>query len=609
MFNGKIFTRVLYEGELENLYCYSNSIIKDIINYYLQKYLDSKYDLNNYRIIINGKKCSLNDKIISYINDINNNHVFELGYNSSEEDDNNDDDIIKENYIEPINMEINIEFFKTNININKFNLNNNQILSGLLKLCLLKKISVNLNNIGDLPKNMQGIIEILRKGKVDYNDIEKGIYNILKKIQGSNLINFSKYVDGLINQTDINNILIPRLNNNFKWEINYIQNCLGKYISYERLFQQEFERAKKDSIFEYSIISAAKIEANIDDFKMKRNACPSRVDRVLFHGTWNFAVSKILPTQFRKAYCIQHGNEVYFTEDLDSCWIYGSQENFKTGNESKGIRNLNIPKVGEFFTFIATAVYYDKNGYRRVYNGQSDPWRNGVNFAYAGMQNLETIMEEKPNPSRFYSTEYVINDLTQICPFMSFKLKRDEFCIIWRDTNFSSKPIYNNEFDEIFKRYLKERMKYITYKAKYNIYPCQTTEGALKLIERKKYNKIILISNIGSDYGGKEFIIKARQIIGNDVIALFNAYNIDHLSWIQKFPNALFSNQPKFYEKYLDCFYKDDETARWESLLELKNEIETCYKVKFNFNDKFLYYKNYLNNESTFNELIFNHIK
>ena len=55
------------------------------------------------------------------------------------------------------------------------------------------------------------------------------------------------------------------------------------------------------------------------------------------------------------------------------------------------------------------------------------------------MDSLETItgnIDEK----KFYGIEFVIDDLHQILPFMSFKLKRDEYCIIWRDTNFSPNP-------------------------------------------------------------------------------------------------------------------------------------------------------------------------
>ena len=116
-------------------------------------------------------------------------------------------------------------------------------------------------------------------------------------------------------------------------------------------------------------------------------------------------------------------------------------------------------------------------------------------------------------------------------------------------------PVYNNKFDEIFKKFLKERKKYINQVAKYNIYQCETSEEALKLVERKKYNKIILISNIGTDLGGKDFVTNARKIIGNDIIVLFLSYNIAHLKWVKDYKNALFSNDPKFYEEYLEGFF------------------------------------------------------
>ena len=115
------------------------------------------------------------------------------------------------------------------------------------------------------------------------------------------------------------------------------------------------------------------------------------------------------------------------------------------------------------------------------------------------------------------------------------KLKRDEFCVIWRDVNFSEKPIYNNDFDEKFKKFLKNRIIYIEQLAKFNIYPCDNSKEALKLVKRKKYNKIILISNVGDDLSGKKFIEDARKILKNEVIVLFLAYNTKHIEWNKKF--------------------------------------------------------------------------
>ena len=189
---------------------------------------------------------------------------------------------------------------------------------------------------------------------------------------------------------------------------------------------------------------------------------------------------------------------------------------------------------------------------------------------------------------RLLFNEYVINNLDQICPFIGAKLKRDEFCVIWRDTNFSPNPVFGNQYDELFKKFLKERVEYIEKLAKFNIYKFDNSKEALELIKRKKFNKIILISNVGTDYGGKQFILEARKILGNDVITLFLAYNKKHLQWIKNFKNAIYSNELKFYERYLDCFEKGNEILIKDSLNYLKELIEVHYNVKFNFDDKFL---------------------
>ena len=54
----------------------------------------------------------------------------------------------------------------------------------------------------------------------------------------------------------------------------------------------------------------------------------------------------------------------------------------------------------------------------------------------------------------------------------------------------------------------------------YNIYQCETTKEALELNNRKKFNKTILISNVGTNLCGKNSQIKLKK---NDVIALFLA--------------------------------------------------------------------------------------
>ena len=270
----------------------------------------------------------------------------------------------------------------------------------------------------------------------------------------------------------------------------------------------------------------------------------------------------------------QHGKGVYFTDCLDTCWFYG-----RPGDNRE---NMNkIPAIGDIFTAIASLVYYDKYGFLKVndYKTRIKPGKNEINLAYVGADS-KTIVDPKPN--QFVGTEYVVWELTQICPFISVKFKRDEFCVIWRDDNFSEKLVFDNQFDTIFKNFLKERNSYIKQEAKYNVYPCSTTEEALKIVNRKKYNKIILISNAGPNYAGKQFIDAARKIIQNDVIVLFLSYSLQHLEWIKNYKNAIFSNDSKFYEEYLD---------KYGNFLEMRKlilNLENHYNVRFNIDDNFL---------------------
>ena len=588
----EIFTiRIKYKGNITCLNIQKNCTVKDIISFYIVNILHSNIEASKFNLKLRGTKINPESTLLSYINDIKNNCVFDLIYGNIIpecfiRDANEDDNKTEDKYEDKV--EIDIKFFKKNKNI--FYNYNFQNLFGLLKLCLLKEIAntKEFNNLMNLPDKISNIMKILRRGKLHYNNNKDGIRQLLSREKGSNIMLFSEKVDGLISQNEINTILIPRLSYS-RNDILYIYNFLGKYIEYAKLFEIEFARAKKYSLFEYSVISTAIIEReNIEAFEINRLYCPFRIDRILFHGTSYNAIANILPEMFNKARICQHGKGVYFTEDLDSCWIYGSEDMNKCVENNH--RNLNIPKIDSPFSFIASAIYYDKYGSKRVINGDYTPKTNEINFAYAGMDHLETI-EGNLDRTKIYGTEFVINDLHQILPFMSFKLKRDEYCIIWRDPNFSPNPVYNNEYDEIFKKFLKERMKYINQMAKFNIYPCETSEEALNLIKRKKYNKIILISNIGDDYGGKKFVLKARELIGNEVIALFSAYSIKHLDWVKTFKNAFFSNDPKFYEEFLDCFYgKRYKSETYNAIMKLKAKIENHYGVNFNFDNTFLDY-------------------
>ena len=477
-----------------------------------------------------------------------------------------------------------IKFIKSNIN-SAYNCKKD--LKGILKLCLLNEMASkidatyleNIYNMKKIPLNVYYILKTLKKSLIsleENNEAGNTIKKILEKKGGCNIINFSNFVDKQINTGLVKYVmnLVPEKDLD---DINNTIKCLGKYDIYMDYFEKEIIRALKDSVFEFSIVSLVVLDRqDYDNFESKRAICPNRTDKILYHGTQIQPIYSILNGFFKRSikFGCQHGKGVYFTDSLDTCWFYGGPE----GNRA----NVNkIPGIGDTFTAITSMVYYDRNGFLKV-NGPKTreyPGKNQINFAFAA-GGSETL--EKPDPKKFYGTEFVIWDLDQICPFISVKFKRDEYCVIWRDDNFSEKPVFNNKYDPIFKQFLKDRLKYIKQEAKYNVYPCTTTEEALKLVNRKKYNKIILISNVRPDLEGKKFVEQARQIIGNNVIVLFLSFSIQHLEWIKNYENALFSNEKIFYEEYLDSF--DSEPK----MRELISKMENHYKIKFNIDDTFL---------------------
>ena len=487
--------------------------------------------------------------------------------------------------------EINIKFITISKNYNKKN-DNKQII-GLLKLCLLKEVSqkINFDKLKVLPEMVFYILKILYNGYIEQepDDSKKSIRDVLEKSKGSNILTYSNYVDETIDSYLINNIL-NLLDKKDSIKMHYLKNLLSNYNDCIKLFNKEFIQAQKESIFEFSIISLVIIEReDFEKFEEERKKCPNIAEKILYHGTSIKPASNILTGLYEKSlenYNTIHGKGVYFTDILDYAWYYG-------GEKGKRANFSGIPKIGDTFTIIINHIYYNMYGYKKVNDNKRTPGKNEINFAYAGARS-ERLSD--PDKNKFYGTEYVIYELDQICPFMSAKLKRVEYCVIWRDNNFSTQPVYNNKFDQIFKSFLKERLKYINQYSKYNIYACETSEEALKLVNRKKYNKIILISNVGTDFGGKKFIDDARKIIGNNVIALFLAYKSSHIDWIKKYENALFSNDPKFYEEYLECFDEDNEVSIKYNIEKLIKKMEAHYKVKFNFNVRYLDYPKFLKN-------------
>jgi len=133
----------------------------------------------------------------------------------------------------------------------------------------------------------------------------------------------------------------------------------------------------------------------------------------------------------------------------------------------------------------------------------------------------------------------------------------------------------------------------------------KTTETALKLIDRKKYNKIIIITNGRNK--GKEFIIEARKIIGSNAIAAISAYDVYiHIKNNQDMKNILVLNGIEFHQQFFEAVIRNDIN----SLKDLKNKISEEYlkdtNLKLNeFDDDVFNFPNFKNG-GNFGDLNFN---
>ena len=149
----------------------------------------------------------------------------------------------------------------------------------------------------------------------------------------------------------------------------------------------------------------------------------------------------------------------------------------------------------------------------------------------------------------------------------------------------------------VYENNLKEQKLFEYGLERMNVYFETSTERALKLIKKKRFNKIILLSNIGKDLIRIKFVEISRKILGFDITVLFYSNNLDHLPFIQQFPNALFTNKDSFFRDYILNY-------NYQGILLLKQKIERYYNIKLNFNNNFFSFP-YFINEKKFEEIIF----
>ena len=150
----------------------------------------------------------------------------------------------------------------------------------------------------------------------------------------------------------------------------------------------------------------------------------------------------------------------------------------------------------------------------------------------------------------------------------------------------------------------KSIKKYIYRELNSKIYYVENDQEAFKLVNRKKYNKVILITN--GNNNGINIIIKAREILESNSIAAVSCYDVNaYINSVQNLENVLILNGEDFHKKFFKCIKMNDEIL----YRQLKDEINSEYS--FNLNDCTENLFNYPKFKigGSFRELTFNEIE
>ncbi len=502
-----------------------------------------------------------------------------------------------------------IEFHKN------YNLNENDMktepLTGLLRLMLVKYISSFISDTSNInSQEIKKIISDLRIGLKEKENTKEDIKANLEETQGNNILVYSNYINSIISDKIINQLLLL-LPKNKQNEVKKQWSLLSKYQDFSKLFEEELFKAIERSYFDYSLIGLSLYEQkNRRIFIESMNTCPNLVVKYLFHGTQLDPIKEILTDGFlytRKAF---YGMGIYFSDMLDYVAFYAGGKDFKTRREYFG----KVIPVNSVFSCVSAEIYYSQSKKKDIYDfnllvktldhfptyeeikrDYPDKMveKDGIHFArvepYQGRVRKREQIIDDAKKGKFIGNEYVITEFQQILPLYGLTFRRNEFFVVWRDNHFKG----NNEYS----KFLKERKLFIYEYAKMNAYFEDSLEKALEIIKRKKYNKIILISNIGLDKAGKKFVEVARKLLGFNVVVLFFSGNSSHFSWLQNFPNALYTNNSSFYKDFILNYNE-------KGLLDLKKKIENQYKIKLKFTNDYMKFPNFIDSDK-YDNIIF----
>ena len=350
-----------------------------------------------------------------------------------------------------------------------------------------------------------------------------------------------------------------------KQEINQKKYILNNLEEFNIQMESILEETKKESIFEFNVTGISLIDRNKEDYQKYKNNCPNLKTKILFHGTSTDISSLITITNFKKANTNYYGPGIYMTDMLDYSGFYA----FESNSKYKFSNLCAIRKVDDYFTIVASQIYYDDSKFENCYNlTQKEIQDNGIRYILVKARGDPLPKDEtrENGYNKFIGVEYVIPSEKQIFPLYSITLKRSEYYCLWKDYHFTHQTSYTEHAIHV-----KNRAKLLLG---INVYGVGEFDEALKIIRRKKYNKVILLSNVGPDIERvKQFINDIRTILQFNVVVLFFTQSLEHLNWLKDFPNALFTTMNTHFEEYILNFNKN-------GLNTLKSKIESQYGME-----------------------------
>ena len=256
-----------------------------------------------------------------------------------------------------------IEFHKN------YNLNENDMktepLTGLLRLMLVKYISSFISDTSNInSQEIKKIISDLRIGLKEKENTKEDIKANLEETQGNNILVYSNYINSIISDKIINQLLqlLPKNKQN---EVKKQWSLLSKYQDFSKLFEEELFKAIERSYFDYSLIGLSLYEQkNRRIFIESMNTCPNLVVKYLFHGTQLDPIKEILTDGFlytRKAF---YGMGIYFSDMLDYVAFYAGGKDFKTRREYFG----KVIPVNSVFSCVSAEIYYSQSKKKDIYD-------------------------------------------------------------------------------------------------------------------------------------------------------------------------------------------------------------------------------------------------